>query len=153
MHVGFFKKKKCHNAEFWYCVMFLSIPQKRIIYIVCSYVHAYACLTTPTYLIDRERKIDDVRRTSSWWRHNARHMTSFVIKILVDSDRHEFPMGLFYKNINASRNSRAQKMPFFSSVRYMKEQGGMKGWGDLSFRSVKSTKRDKRCILWQWKKI
>lgn len=47
-------------------VMFLSIPQKRIIYIVCSYVHAYACLTTPTYLqlikTDRERKIDDVRR-------------------------------------------------------------------------------------------
>lgn len=50
-------------------VMFLSIPQKRIIYIVCSYVHAYACLTTPTYLqlikTDRERKIDDVRRISS----------------------------------------------------------------------------------------
>ena len=61
----FFKKKKYHKAKFWYIVMFLSIPQKRIIYIVCSYVHAYACLTTPTYLqlikTDRERKIDDVR--------------------------------------------------------------------------------------------
>ena len=32
-------------------------------------------------------------------------------------------MGLFYEIIHASRNSRAQKMPLFSSVRYMKEQG------------------------------
>ena len=142
--------------------MFLSIPQKRIIYIVCSYVHAYACLTTPTYLqlikTDRERKIDDVRRISSWWRHNVRHMTSFVIKILVDSDRHEFPMELF-TNINhlCKQKQQSVKMPPFSSVRCIWKSrdftgSGMKGWGDLSFRSMKSTQRDKRCILWQWKK-
>ena len=125
MQVFFFLKNAI--TQTFDIVMFLSIPQKRIIYIVCSYVHAYACLTTPTYLqlikTDRERKIDDVRSISSWWRHNARHMTSFVIKILVDSDRHEFPIGLFYEIIHASRNSRAQKMPLFSSIRYMKEQG------------------------------
>ena len=70
MHAGFFFKKNAIKQSFdIYIVMFLSIPQKRIIYIVCSYVHAYACLTTPTYLqlikTDRERKIDDVRRISS----------------------------------------------------------------------------------------
>ena len=29
-----------------------------------------------------------------WWRHNARRMTSFVQKILFDSDRHELAMTL-----------------------------------------------------------
>lgn len=63
----FFKKNAI--TQTFDIVMFLSIPQKRIIYIMCSYVHAYACLTTPTYLqlikTDRERKIDDVRSISS----------------------------------------------------------------------------------------
>lgn len=63
----FFKKNAI--TQTFDIVMFLSIPQKRIIYIVCSYVHAYACLSTPTYLqlikTDGERKIDDVRSISS----------------------------------------------------------------------------------------
>lgn len=67
MQVFFFFKNAI--TQTFDIVMFLSIPQKRIIYIVCSYVHAYACLTTPTYLqlikTDRERKIDDVRSISS----------------------------------------------------------------------------------------
>lgn len=67
MQVFFFLKNAI--TQTFDIVMFLSIPQKRIIYIVCSYVHAYACLTTPTYLqlikTDRERKIDDVRSISS----------------------------------------------------------------------------------------
>ena len=66
MHTGFFKKNAITQS--FDIVIFLSITQKRIIYIVCSYVHAYACLTTPTLQLiktDRERKIDDVRRISS----------------------------------------------------------------------------------------
>lgn len=67
MQVFFFLKNAI--TQTFDIVMFLSIPQKRIIYILCSYVHAYACLTTPTYLqlikTDRERKIDDVRSISS----------------------------------------------------------------------------------------
>ena len=54
----------------------------------------------------------------------ARHMTSFVIKILVDSDRHEFPMELF-TNINHLCKQKQQSVknaPLFK-VRYMKEQG------------------------------